>query len=85
MAKPRPITNINDPRWVRAISHPLRIRLLAMLDEETASPVVLANKLGQPRRRRMRPAVVRRRRPMMPAVARRRRPMTPALTRRPPA
>jgi DNA-binding transcriptional ArsR family regulator len=43
-----PITNISDPRWVRAISHPLRIRLLAMLDEEAASPVVLANKLQQP-------------------------------------
>jgi DNA-binding transcriptional ArsR family regulator len=47
MAKPLPITNISDPRWVRAISHPLRIRLLAMLDEEAASPVLLANRLGQ--------------------------------------
>lgn len=48
MAKRHPITNIDDPRWVRAISHPLRIRLLAMLDEDAASPVVLANKLEQP-------------------------------------
>ncbi len=32
---------------MRAIAHPLRIRLLAMLDEEPASPVVLAGKLGQ--------------------------------------
>jgi DNA-binding transcriptional ArsR family regulator len=39
--------SVADPRWVRAISHPLRIRLLAMLDEEPASPVVLAGKLGQ--------------------------------------
>ncbi len=38
--------SVADPRWVRAISHPLRIRLLAMLDEEPASPVVLAGKLG---------------------------------------
>jgi DNA-binding transcriptional ArsR family regulator len=48
VAKPKPITNINDPRWVRAIAHPVRIRLLAMLDEQEASPVVLADKLKQP-------------------------------------
>ncbi len=48
MPTPEPITNISDPRWVRAISHPLRIRLLAMLDEEPASPVILASKLEQP-------------------------------------
>jgi DNA-binding transcriptional ArsR family regulator len=48
VAGPAPITNIEDPRWVRAISHPLRIRILAMLDEREASPVVLAGKLGQP-------------------------------------
>ncbi len=41
-----PMMSVADPRWVRAISHPLRIRLLAMLDEEPASPVVLAGKLG---------------------------------------
>jgi len=40
--------NITDPRWLRAISHPIRIRLLAMLDEEAASPVILASKLEQP-------------------------------------
>ncbi len=44
----QPITNITDPRWLRAISHPVRIRLLAMLDEEPASPVILAAKLDQP-------------------------------------
>ena len=33
---------------MRAISHPIRIRLLAMLDEEPASPVILASKLNQP-------------------------------------
>jgi DNA-binding transcriptional ArsR family regulator len=48
MRKPKPITNIDDPRWVRAIAHPLRIRLLAMLDEQEASPVGLADKLEQP-------------------------------------
>lgn len=48
MPEHEPVTNITDPRWLRAISHPIRIRLLAMLDEEPASPVILANKLGQP-------------------------------------
>ena len=33
---------------MRAISHPIRIRLLAMFDEEPASPVILAKKLDQP-------------------------------------
>ncbi len=44
----QPITSVSDPRWLRAVSHPVRIRLLAMLDEEPASPVMLAAKLGQP-------------------------------------
>jgi DNA-binding transcriptional ArsR family regulator len=38
----KPITNIDDPRYVKAMSHPLRVRILAMLDERTASPVELA-------------------------------------------
>ena len=45
---PKPLTDLADPRWSRAIAHPLRVRLLAMLDEQAASPVVLANKLDQP-------------------------------------
>jgi DNA-binding transcriptional ArsR family regulator len=48
MSNQEPVTNITDPRWLRAISHPIRIRLLAMLDEEAASPVILASKLDQP-------------------------------------
>jgi DNA-binding transcriptional ArsR family regulator len=48
MPTQEPVTNITDPRWLRAISHPIRIRLLAMLDEEAASPVILASKLNQP-------------------------------------
>jgi len=48
VATPQPITNISDPRWVRAISHPLRIRLLAIFDEQAVSPVILASKLQQP-------------------------------------
>jgi DNA-binding transcriptional ArsR family regulator len=38
----KPITNIDDPRYVKAMSHPLRVRILALLDERTASPVELA-------------------------------------------
>ncbi|HWD69694.1 MAG TPA: winged helix-turn-helix domain-containing protein [Solirubrobacteraceae bacterium] len=48
MPNQEPVTNITDPRWLRAISHPIRIRLLAMLDEDAASPVILASKLNQP-------------------------------------
>jgi DNA-binding transcriptional ArsR family regulator len=48
MPNQEPVTTITDPRWLRAISHPIRIRLLAMLDEEPASPVILASKLNQP-------------------------------------
>jgi DNA-binding transcriptional ArsR family regulator len=40
--KPKPITNIDDPRYVKALAHPLRIRILAMLEEQPASPVQLA-------------------------------------------
>ena len=38
----RPITSIQDPRYVKAMSHPLRVRILALLDERRASPVELA-------------------------------------------
>src|SRR3954449_2626215 len=38
----KPITNIDDPRYVKALSHPLRVRILAMLQERKASPVELA-------------------------------------------
>jgi DNA-binding transcriptional ArsR family regulator len=38
----KPIKNIDDPRYVKAMSHPLRVRILAMLDERKASPNQLA-------------------------------------------
>ena len=38
----KPITNMDDPRYVKAMSHPLRVRILALLDERIASPVELA-------------------------------------------
>ena len=40
------ITSIDDPRYLKALGHPLRVRILALLEEETSSPVQLAKKLG---------------------------------------
>jgi DNA-binding transcriptional ArsR family regulator len=34
--------DIDDPRYVKALSHPLRVRILALLQERTASPRELA-------------------------------------------
>jgi DNA-binding transcriptional ArsR family regulator len=42
----KPIKNIDDPRYVKAMSHPLRVRILAMLDERKASPNQLAGWIG---------------------------------------
>ena len=42
----KPITNIDDARYVKAMSHPLRVRILALLDERIASPVELAGWLS---------------------------------------
>jgi|tagenome__1003787_1003787.scaffolds.fasta_scaffold20588487_2 DNA-binding transcriptional ArsR family regulator len=42
----KPIVNIDDPRYVKALSHPLRVRILAMLQERTASPSQLSEWLG---------------------------------------
>ena len=42
----KPITSIDDPRYVKALSHPLRVRILAMLQERTASPSQLSEWLG---------------------------------------
>ena len=41
----KPITNIDDPRYVKALSHPLRVRILAMLQERTASAVEISRML----------------------------------------
>ena len=42
----KPIKSIDDPRFVKAMSHPLRVRILALLDERTASPVEICQVLG---------------------------------------
>ena len=39
------IENIGDPRYVRALGHPLRVRILAILEERTASAVELSRLL----------------------------------------
>ncbi len=39
------IENTNDPRYVRALGHPLRVRILAILEERTASAVELSRML----------------------------------------
>lgn len=41
----KPITNITDPRYVKALSHPLRVRILALLEDRVASPRQLADSL----------------------------------------
>jgi DNA-binding transcriptional ArsR family regulator len=41
----RRIADISDPRLVRALSHPLRVRILAVLEERVASPRELARLL----------------------------------------
>ena len=41
----KPITTIADPRYVKAMSHPLRVRILAILQERSASPTELAGVL----------------------------------------
>lgn len=42
------ITDINDPRLVKALAHPLRVQILGMLQDRTASPSDLAEELDAP-------------------------------------
>ena len=42
------ITDINDPRLVKALAHPLRVQILGVLQGRTASPSDLAEELGAP-------------------------------------
>ena len=42
------ITDINDPRLVKALAHPLRVQILAVLQDRTASPSALADELSAP-------------------------------------
>ena len=41
----KPITEIDDPRLVKALAHPLRIRILGVLEQRSATPKELAELL----------------------------------------
>jgi DNA-binding transcriptional ArsR family regulator len=42
------IVDIDDPRLVKALAHPIRMKILNILDERTATPKELAEILGLP-------------------------------------
>jgi DNA-binding transcriptional ArsR family regulator len=44
----RTLHDINDPRLVKALAHPLRIRILAILEDRVASPSEIAQQLDAP-------------------------------------
>lgn len=44
----KPLTSISDPRLVRALAHPLRLRILSVLERRIASPKELAHEIGAP-------------------------------------
>ena len=44
----RAINEINDPRLVKALAHPLRVSILSALEHRIASPSQLADELGVP-------------------------------------
>jgi DNA-binding transcriptional ArsR family regulator len=44
----KPITDINDPRLVKAMAHPLRVQVLGILEQRVASPRELADELEAP-------------------------------------
>jgi DNA-binding transcriptional ArsR family regulator len=48
MARARRITEIGDAKFARALSHPLRVRILTALEDREASPSELAKEFGVP-------------------------------------
>jgi DNA-binding transcriptional ArsR family regulator len=44
----KPDKDVTDPRLVKALAHPLRLRILGVLDERMASPSELAEELNAP-------------------------------------
>ncbi len=42
------LVDIDDPRLVKALAHPIRMKILNILDERTATPKELAEVLGLP-------------------------------------
>ena len=44
----KPILDIDDPRLVKALAHPLRVRILSLLERRSATPKEMAQELGVP-------------------------------------
>jgi DNA-binding transcriptional ArsR family regulator len=44
----KPISDIDDPRLVKGLAHPLRLRILSILERGTATPKQIALALGVP-------------------------------------
>jgi DNA-binding transcriptional ArsR family regulator len=44
----KPLTSLSDPRIVRALAHPVRLRILSILEERVASPKEIAQEIGAP-------------------------------------
>lgn len=44
----KPLTTITDPRLVKALAHPLRLRILSVLERRSASPKEIADELDFP-------------------------------------
>ena len=44
----KPVSDVHDPKLAKAMAHPLRVRILAILDSGRASPSDLAAELGVP-------------------------------------
>src|SRR3712207_9274529 len=44
----KPLSHITDPRMVKALAHPLRVRIIGALENRTASPSELATELDAP-------------------------------------
>jgi DNA-binding transcriptional ArsR family regulator len=44
----KPWVDVTDPRVVKALAHPLRVRILSMLDESVLSPTQMATELEVP-------------------------------------
>ena len=42
------VSDIEDPRLVKALAHPLRVRILGILEHRTATPKEVALELGLP-------------------------------------
>ena len=44
----KPIADIDDPRLVKALAHPIRVRIMGLLERGSATPKAMAHELGMP-------------------------------------